>query len=507
MLVFCFASQIQSQSLLFPSDYFFDIQRQQQVLADTSPVHSSLHPFDYTAYETHDSLLYYKENRSLFSKKLVYDNLLKLDVNDSFAGSTTRFKLSIDPLFNFQGGMDLADSAHKKLYTNTRGLLVKGGLNNKIKFETAFFENQSTFPTYINNFVLNDSVVPGQGRYKNFKTTGYDYAFASGVISYSPCQNFNLQFGHGKQKIGNGYRSLLLSDNSFNYPFARMGAKFFKGKVQYTVIYAALTNLNSGTKTPFSEKLFQKKAASFQYLSWQLHRSLNISFFQGMMWQAGDNKNQQHIDAGFINPVIFTNAALYGLNNKTNNIVVGGDVQFKINKTLALYAQWMLDDMKPADGYSNSGIQAGIKYFDAFSLRNLFIQTEFNRLNNQPYSLAGTGLLYSHYNQNIAYPLTYANGNEAILISSYNYKRVFASYKLNYFIANNPQDSKYTMLFHDARLSYLIHPKTNMNLCMGMNWRTSSQQNIATNSPEQNSETRFFYISLRTSLYNVYWDF
>ena len=65
---------------------------------------------------------------------------------------------------------------------------------------------------------------------------------SSGYVIYRPNNMFTLQFGHGKHFIGNGYRSLLLSDNSFNYPFLRIQTTF--GKIQYTNLYAELQDIN-----------------------------------------------------------------------------------------------------------------------------------------------------------------------------------------------------------------------------------------------------------------------
>lgn len=59
---------------------------------------------------------------------------------------------------------------------------------------------------------------------------------ASGYVSYSSNKHFNFQVGHGKHFVGDGYRSLLLSDNALNYPYARITSTF--GKLQYTNLYA-----------------------------------------------------------------------------------------------------------------------------------------------------------------------------------------------------------------------------------------------------------------------------
>ena len=72
----------------------------------------------------------------------------------------------------------------------------------------------------------------GQGRVKSFEE-GYDFNMASSRITYTPTDYLNIQLGHDKHFIGNGERSLLLSDLSFNYPFIRLQSDWLNGKLKY----------------------------------------------------------------------------------------------------------------------------------------------------------------------------------------------------------------------------------------------------------------------------------
>jgi hypothetical protein len=507
-----YSFQCSAQSLLFPTEYFFDIYRQKQAFTDTNknyPVHVSMQPFEYAPAEKNDSLQYYKEGRKLFARKVFYESLVKINYRDKSADDA-QFKLTIDPVFNFQQGMDRSDASHKKIYTNQRGFWVRGSINDKLKIESAFFENQSTFASYADAYVQANKIVPGQGRWKPFKSNGYDYAFSSGVISYTPCKNFNVQLGHGKQKVGNGYRSLLLSDNSFNYPFARITSKFFKGKLQYTNIYALLMNLNGGgaKSATGTEAFYQKKAMAIQQVSWQVHKRVNLSFYQGMIWGASDSMNKQHINIAYLNPIIYTNTAAYGLHNK-NNILIGGDIQIKLFKSIALYGQWMIDNIDSIKlKNSDAGIQAGLKYFDAFTLKNLFLQAEVNSINRSPYSSSYASQRYDHYGQNLAYPLAAYNGKEVVLIAAYKYKRLVVNGKINLFQTDN-NSAKQNLVYGDFKIAYLINPATNMNLSAGINYRNFKQTSLGlTGTPSTATlQNQIFYISLKTSLYNTYWDF
>ena len=95
---------------------------------------------------------------------------------------------------------------------------------------------------YLDAKIRKTKVVPGQGYARDFKETGFDYSMAAGYVGIKPSKHFLVQFGHGKHFIGDGYRSLLLSDNAFNYPFLRIQTSFWK--VQYTNLYAEMQDIN-----------------------------------------------------------------------------------------------------------------------------------------------------------------------------------------------------------------------------------------------------------------------
>jgi hypothetical protein len=147
------------------------------------------------------------------------------------------YKIVGSPLLNLSLGYEQEDELNT--FTNTRGFIIDGHIGSKVSFHTSFVENQSIFPNYIDSMIrtpTNDYVIPGQGRGRSYKESGFDYAKSSGYLSFQASKNFTLQFGHGKHFIGHGYRSLLLSDNAFNYPFLRLQTSF--GKFRYTNLYA-----------------------------------------------------------------------------------------------------------------------------------------------------------------------------------------------------------------------------------------------------------------------------
>jgi hypothetical protein len=477
------------------------------------------------------------KSRKWIIRKLKYESAVVLK------DSADRFNLSVDPLLVFEAGSDLASSGNELLYKNSRGILLRGDIGEKISFESSFYENQATYAAYIDSYIAstddlfpqtanyNYNVIPGQGRSKPFRSNGYDFSMASGYISYSPSKLFNFQVGHGKHFVGDGYRSLLLSDNAFNYPYARITTTW--KNIQYTNLYASFMNLtNGGTVTPaYVERLFQKKTASFQMLSVNLFKRLQLGVFQGMIWEGADTVNSQHLSFNTFNPVIGVNTAVYGLNHE-NNILLGATMKFKITSSLSLYGQFMLDDVYDSDEggevRSKNGWQLGFKYHNLFGAKNLNIQAEYNSARPYSYAAVNTEQSYTHYNQALAHPLG-ANFNEAIGIVNYLFRDFFLQLKGNYavkgldslnhnyggnifrttgsFPIGQKLDNISTtgglrteIINLDMQLGYLVNHATNLNIYVGFTNRIQTINSAASN-------TQIIYFGLRTSLSNVYYDF
>ncbi len=508
--ILSFISQtIKAQFYNLPSEFFSNTlsQRHLATVDSAEQIHSSVQPYipffnkkyNYVG-DTFRVFKFIKDDKGI--DKVFLDHLIH--IKSKQAG---KFDFRIDPLLNLENGRAEYDTTKtQKISTNTRGFIASGSIGKDFYFETMFSENQSFFPHYIQDLSNATKIIPGQGRYKVFKTTGYDYAFSSGFFSYQPSKNVNIQLGHGKQKIGNGYRSLLLSDNAFNYPYARFTSQWFKGKLQYTNLYAALMNLTTGgAKTPKNtESLFQKKAFAMQYLSLNISKHLNVSLYQGMIWNAADSSNKQHLEWQYFNPVIFTNLASYGLNHK-NNILIGANANYKISSKLNLYGQFMADDLSNKTSLGNAiGYQLGLNYYDAFKVKHLTLLAEYNDVAEGSYnSPFGTtsNQSYSHYNQSLAYTPGY--GKEIVLLADYKFRRLFVNAKYNkQFITFNKADLYY-LDFSKIQLGYTINPAYNFNVSLSYNTRV--QDFLGFN--KSNNTTTFYTLSIKTNLYNTYFDF
>jgi hypothetical protein len=123
-----------------------------------------------------------------------------------------------------------------------------------------------------------------------------------------------------------------------------------------------------------------------------------------------------------------------------DNAMVGLNVKANIKKKVQVYGQLVLDEfiikelVKNRGFWANKyGYQLGLKYPDAFGIKNLDLQLESNRVRPFTYSHFDSIADYSHYNQPFAHPLG-ANFQEYISILRYQpLPRWFFQAKLIYY--------------------------------------------------------------------------
>ncbi|MBK8343143.1 MAG: hypothetical protein IPL12_07325 [Bacteroidetes bacterium] len=187
-----------------------------------SGFHTSIRPYrisDMDSIVTYDSVFHLQKvsGDGFFSK------LWNWTAYDTIVGvQQTEFHLRIDPLVNFAGGLNI-ENGGEGVWTNTRGISLSGDIGEKrnVSFNITLRENQGDYPDYVSAFIKEYNVVPGQGKVRNFKGSAYDFANSTGYVSYNASKHFNFQLGHDKNFLGDGYRSMLLSDNALYYPFSK----------------------------------------------------------------------------------------------------------------------------------------------------------------------------------------------------------------------------------------------------------------------------------------------
>jgi len=420
-----------------------------------------------------------KRDRSWTIRKIFFENLIVVD--------TGNFYMTIDPLFNGEYGVDSEDNSGRTLYKNTRGVIIRSNIGEKFSFETSLYENQMELPVYLDRYVKANGVVPGQGRVKLFKQSGFDFASSSATITYAPYKFLNLQLGTGKNFVGDGYRSLLLSDYSFNYPYFKITTIFGKKKqFQYTKLNASLSSIDRRDLGSTPEALFVRKSMSTHYFSWLATKWLNIGFFESTLWQTEDSSGTKPFQFQQLNPIIGINT-LTTITDDVNHSNIGINTKIKLPIDLVLYNQFVFDGNQYE---KTTGYQVGLKYS---GINNLTLQAEFNQMNN-PYNSTFEPALeqFTNYNEPLMHPLG-DDFTEMVGIINYKFKRLFIELK-SIVASQNKSTNQVTTL--QGHLGYLVNPKNNMSLIAGTKLRDDTF-----------NKTNYIYFGFRTNLRNLYDDF
>jgi len=250
-----------------------------------------------------------KETNTWAGKKLWNEHLVQLQGKD--------YWFTMDPIFDLQWGSD-ANADFDSTYNNTRGLLVQGGLGEKFNFYTSIFESQGRFAEYINvyaetlkAFGPDPAIIPGRGIAKRFKSDSYDYPVAEAYLSYTPTKYLNVQFGHAKNFIGDGYRSLFVSDVVSPHPFLKLNTKFWK--IKYTNTWMWLRDVRDEVT---EDGAFLTKYMANHYLSWNVSKRFNLGFFESVIWTDANNRG---FDVNYLNPVVFYRAIEFETGQDANN--------------------------------------------------------------------------------------------------------------------------------------------------------------------------------------------
>jgi hypothetical protein len=341
--------------------------------------------------------------------------------------NTKDFFLAVNPVFQYYVGKEKDNGQH--IFLNTRGATLRGLIANKIGFAAYITDNQERDPLYVQQWSAAHKAVPGQGFYKDFKTSGYDYFDARGYISFSAAKLVDIQFGYDKNFIGNGYRSLFLSDFSSPYLFLKLNTRVWKFNYQNLFM-----ELNSAQRLN-ADQLFPKKYAAMHHLSLAVTKWLDVGLFEAVVFG-----RENHFEFGYLNPVIFYRS-IEQQNGSYDNALAGLDLKANVKKQFQFYGQFLLDEfnfteVRKASGWwaNKYGIQLGAKYIDAFQIKNLDLQIESNRVRPFTYSHRDSVANYTHYNQPLAHPLG-ANFQEWIGIARYQPTgRLFLQGKIFYYM-------------------------------------------------------------------------
>ncbi|MEO6814979.1 MAG: hypothetical protein ABI172_13690 [Ginsengibacter sp.] len=328
-----------------------------------------------------------------------------------FEVNTKDFFFAVNPVINFQIGGESGNS--QSLFINQRGITARGRIADKIGFSTTITENQERGPSFFQSRVAQFRAVPGFGFYKPFKKNAFDYFDARGYVTFNATKYIDIQFGYDKNFIGNGYRSLLLSDDANSYLFLKLNTKIWK--FNYQNIFMEL--IPQFVKT--GDNLLPRKYAAVHHLSINVAKWLNVGAFESIVFA-----RKKYFDFEYLNPIIFLRY-VEGNVGSPDKAHVGFDFKANVAHQFQFYGQLILDEFLAKEILKNNGFwankygyQLGLKYIDAFKIKNLDLQVESNRVRPFTYSHYDSSTNYTHYNQYLAHPVG-ANFQEYVGILKY----------------------------------------------------------------------------------------
>ena len=292
-------------------------------LNQANNVHTSVKPYIYSEVNKTVDLdalkdQYFEQKTSWFGRKLLNEHMGYVKGKD--------YWFTIDPGIDVQVGND---NKGTKTYNNTRSIHINGVIGKNLSFSTSFYESQGRFADYVNRYAEsirpdggNPAIVPGRGIAKDFNGNAYDYPVAEAYISYTPSKHFNFQFGRGKNFIGDGYRSLFLSDVASPYPFFKISTTFWK--VKYTNFLMWMQDVRPELTV---DGAYKQKFMAMHYLDWNVSKKLNLGFFETVIW---DDTNNRGLDVNYLNPLIFYNSIEFSTGSRAGNTLLGVSLKYTI---------------------------------------------------------------------------------------------------------------------------------------------------------------------------------
>jgi hypothetical protein len=525
--VFTVSAQDLTPNQYIPYSYQFYQKLNKSVYNQDSKFHSSIRGF-------------YSDDTTLVTR---YNEILNMGIDSLNRRSWVRRKLTQEHLLNFKGedynvyadflpdlqvGRDVKEG--KNTWLNTRGFQFGGNVGKEFSFYTSGYENQAVFSNYYTNFINKNNVVPGQAGGEKLSNNTKDYNYVTALISYTPNKHLNLALGYDKNFIGDGYRSILLSDNTAPYSFFRVRATL--GSVTYQTIFAYMLDPGAEKLTDDRRLGDRGKWNAIHYLDWNVTKKFSVGFFQAVTWADAEKEGKRGFDFNYAHPFVFLRSVEAANTSSPDKMRIGFNTHYEVLKKTTLYGQFMFDEFTVKEILAGNGywankwaLQIGVRGSDLFKVNTLNYLLEFNTARPYTYSHFERLSNYSSMNQALADPFG-ANFREAVGQMNYSYKRfdfsgelLYARYGLdpdglNYggdiFKPYDTRVSEYgtkigqgigtNLYYAEAKVAYVLNPKYNLRIELGGILRKESSSVSQTN-------TGLFTIGLRSTFRNLYTDF
>jgi hypothetical protein len=358
-------------------------------------------------------------NRYTINKNPLFGHFYKTPAN-LFESDSKYFHIKVNPIF--QLGLAKEKNDEEYIFINQRGLEMRGTIDDRLYFYTNIVESQARFANYVTQTIETSKAVPGNGFYKSYNSSlfkvqnGYDFLNSQAYIGFNATKHIGIQFGYAKNFIGDGYRSMFLSDFSDNYLHLKINTNI--GRFQYQNIFAELKALSTAYNVNNIE--LPKKYVAMHHLSARITDNFNVGIFEAVVF-----KRNQQFELGYLNPVILYRT-VEGSIGSPDNELIGLDFKYNFLKRFSLYGQANFDEfllselIHPSRGWwaNKYAMQLGLKYINVLGIDHLDGQIEYNVIRPYTFSHFDSITNYSHNLQPLAHPLG-SNLQELVLLLRY----------------------------------------------------------------------------------------
>lgn len=293
------------------------------------------------------------------------------------------------------------------------GVSLEFALDNVLGFHYDIAYLRECLPIHTVEFSELWGVYPGMGRKSN--PFFPQQLMQNTNLSYRPFNEITFEAGFGKHFIGDGYRSMLLSYNAWNYPYLKAEVDIWKLKYQW--VLAQLKDINVPEANSWSD--FTSKYVFYHYLDWNVCNWLTVGVFEAII--SGPDHG---LEPAYFNPFIFYRPVEFSLGS-VDNALMGLNTKISLNRNNHVYAQFVLDDFNIAEfkgdiqhffrsddasvkwGFFGNkyAVQLGFRSNHVFSIAYLSFFTELNAARPYTYSHHASLQNYGHFNQALAHPL------------------------------------------------------------------------------------------------------
>ena len=316
------------------------------------------------------------------------------------------FYLRLNPILDFRYGKQQDDA--EDYFYNQRGLRLRAGIDDRIFLRFEIRETQVGLPNYVRAFRDKFRALPGAGFFKSYSldlanvASGNDYLNGQGYLSADLTRHVGARLGYGSHFVGDGERSLILSDFSNNYPYLELNWRIWR--FHYRNLFAELT-AGRPRQTLAGDPL-PKKYLAAHFLSTNIGRRLTVGFFEAVVLN-----REGGFDLAYLNPIILYRTIEQSVGSP-DNAVVGFTGRYRTPWRVEAYGQFVLDEFKFDELFverrgwwaNKFGYQLGLRYADAFGLDQLDLVAERNFV--RPFTYTHRALAsYTHFNMPLAHPL------------------------------------------------------------------------------------------------------